>query len=191
MLDAAVRLASEGKTLTVPEVAEAALVSTATAYRYFPNTRALMFEVATRQTQPELDEIVAGLPVEPADRIAQLVSSIADFQLENESLWRAVLGASLERWFSQTEREEDERVPVRGSHRIDAVDAALSPLRDTMAPELYRRLTMATMLVCGIEALVSARDACGLEPAEVNEVMRWAARALHDAAVREAGNAAG
>lgn len=181
-------MASEGRTPTVPEVAEAALVSTATAYRYFPNTRVLMVEVATRQTQPELDEIVAGLPDDPADRVAALVGSIADFQLENETLWRAVLGASLERWFSQTESDSDDRVPVRGSHRMDAVDAALSPLRDTVSPELYRRLTMATMLVCGIEALVSARDACGMEASEVSDVMQWAARALHDAAVREAGH---
>ena len=46
---------------------------------------------------------------------------------------------------------------------------------------------MATMLVCGMEALVAARDACGLEPDEATEVMRWAAQALLQAARQQSG----
>jgi hypothetical protein len=44
---------------------------------------------------------------------------------------------------------------------------------------------MATMLVCGLEALVAARDACGLEPDEAIGVMRWAAGGLLQVAVTE------
>ena len=44
---------------------------------------------------------------------------------------------------------------------------------------------MATMLVCGMEALVAARDACGLETDEATDVMRWAAQALLQVALRD------
>ncbi|WP_051581121.1 TetR/AcrR family transcriptional regulator [Pseudonocardia acaciae] len=185
LIDAAVRLATEGRSPTIPEVAEEALVSTATAYRYFSNTRELMFEVAARQAQPRIEDLVEALPAGPEERIDVLVARIAEFQLESEPLWRAVLGATLERWFAEAEVAESERVPVRGSQRLDAVTAALAPLRDTLPSEELRRLTMATMLVCGVEAMVAARDACGLEPAEAKETMRWAARALQRAALHD------
>jgi hypothetical protein len=44
---------------------------------------------------------------------------------------------------------------------------------------------MATMVVCGTEAMVAARDACVLEPIEAREVIQWAARAMLRSAVHE------
>jgi hypothetical protein len=81
--------------------------------------------------------------------------------------------------------DPDARVPTRGSNRLDMVQGAMAPLAEKLPPELHRRLIMATMLVCGMEALVAARDACGLEPDEATEVMRWAAQALLQVALRD------
>jgi AcrR family transcriptional regulator len=185
LIDAAFRLSSEGRTLSMPEVAEEALVSPATAYRYFPNMRVLMLEVATREAQPKIDDLLAVLPEDPEERIDALVTVVTGFQFGNEALWRAVLSAILERWLAQADLPERERVPIRGGHRLESVEVALAPLTETMPPDQHRRLVMATMLVCGVEAMVSARDACGLDRAEAVDVMRWAARALQRAAVWE------
>jgi AcrR family transcriptional regulator len=185
LIDAAFRLSSEGRTLSMPEVAEEALVSPATAYRYFPNMRVLMLEVATREAQPKIDDLLAVLPEDPEERIDALVTVVTGFQFDNEALWRAVLSAILERWLAQADLPERERVPIRGGHRLESVEVALAPLTETMPPDQHRRLVMATMLVCGVEAMVSARDACGLDRAEAVDVMRWAARALQRAAVWE------
>ncbi|MEW1830309.1 hypothetical protein [Streptomyces sp. NPDC088196] len=69
---------------------------------------------------------------------------------------------------------------------------ALEPLTDTLPPDLQRRLTMAVTLVYGIEALIATRDACGLDPEEAQDVMRWAASALLEKAMHEApGDARG
>lgn len=65
---------------------------------------------------------------------------------------------------------------------------ALAPLEPVLDPALHQRLTSAVMLVYGMEAMVTARDACHLDPAETVQVMRWAARSLLEAALREAGN---
>ena len=127
---------------------------------------------------------MADLPDDPAGRIDEVVRRIAEIQFGDEALWRAMLRADLERWAQQAALDPEARVPTRGSNRLDMVQA-LAPLAEKLPPQLHRRLIMATMLVCGMEALVAARDACGLEPDEASQVMRWAAQALLQAALRD------
>jgi len=185
IVDAAAALGQQGQSPTMAEVAEAALVSPATVYRYFANTQSLMLEVATREAQPKIDAALADLPEDPEERIDALVATVTRFQFENEALWRSVLKAILERWLSQVDVPERDRLPIRGSHRLESVEKVLAPLTAVLPAAEHRRLIMATMLVCGVEAMVSARDACGLDAAEATEVMRWAARALQRQAVQE------
>ena len=182
LVDAARSLAANGRPLTIVDVAEAAQVSSATAYRYFSNPQDLLLETVIAP----VPEILSDLPDQPADRIDELVRRLAEHQLGDESLWRAVLQASLERWSQQVQLGPESQVPTRGRHRLEMTEHALAPLADRLSPDLHRRLVMATMLVCGMEALVAARDACGLEPDEAKDVMRWAAQALLHAAVAEA-----
>ena len=181
LVDAAKTLAANGRPLTIADVAEAAQVSVATAYRYFSNPNDLVLEAAT----PRVPQIMADLPDDPADRIDEVVRRLAEIQFGDEALWRAMLRADLERWAQEAGLDPEARVPTRGSNRLDMVQEALAPLAEKLPPELHRRLIMATMLVCGMEALVAARDACGLEPDEATEVMRWAAQALLQVALRD------
>ena len=53
LLQAAARLMKQGRHPTLEEVAEEALVSRATAYRYFPSMEALMVEAAVDVAVPE------------------------------------------------------------------------------------------------------------------------------------------
>ena len=181
LVDAAKTLAANGRPLTIADVAEAAQVSVATAYRYFSNPNDLILEAAT----PRVPQIMADLPDDPADRIDEVVRRLAEIQFGDEALWRAMLRADLERWAHEAVLDPAARVPTRGSNRLDMVQEALAPLAEKLPPELHRTLIMATMLVCGMEALVAARDACGLEPDEATEVMRWAAQALLQVALRD------
>ncbi|WP_217554078.1 TetR/AcrR family transcriptional regulator, partial [Streptomyces sp. GbtcB6] len=153
----------------------------ATAYRYFSSPQELIRETRTLLRGPD---VTADLPADPAGRVDAVVSRVADMQLANEPAWRAMLGASLERYFRQSDGQE-EPFPTRSRNRLDLSRTALDPLAATLPPAALRRLTMALTLVYGVEALVSTRDVCDLEPAEAKDVMRWAARALLDAALRE------
>jgi AcrR family transcriptional regulator len=185
LVDAARALAANGRPLSIADVAETAQVSVATAYRYFSNPHDLVLEAAAHEAAtPRVREIMADLPNDPADRIDDVVRRLAEFQFGDEALWRALLRAELERWAQQAALDPEARVPTRGSSRLNMVQEALAPLAEKLSPEVHRRLIMATMLVCGMEALVSARDACGLEPDEATDVMRWAAQALLQAALR-------
>lgn len=181
LVDAAKALAANGRPLTIADVAEAAQVSVATAYRYFSSPNDLVLEAAT----PRVPQIMADLPDDPADRIDEVVRRLAEIQFGDEALWRAILRADLERWAQQAVLDPEARVPTRGSNRLDIVQEALAPLAVKLPPQLHRRLIMATMLVCGMEALVAARDACGLERDEAIKVMRWAAQALLQVALRD------
>jgi AcrR family transcriptional regulator len=185
LLDAAVQLIHAGHTPATAQVAETAQVSTATAYRYFSNTHALVLEVANRESAQRIDALVAALPDDPEQRIEMLVGAIAGFQLEHEALWRGVLDARLQRCRPRAEALEHEHKPVRGGARLHAVRAALAPLSESLGAQRYRQLVMATMVVCGAEAMVAARDACALEPVEAREVIQWAARAMLRSAVHE------
>jgi AcrR family transcriptional regulator len=181
LIEAAKTLAANGRPLTIADVAEAAQVSVATAYRYFSNPNDLVLEAAT----PRVPQIMADLPDDPANRIDEVVRRLAEIQFGDEAMWRAILRADLERWAHEAALDPEARVPTRGSNRLDMVQEALAPLAEKLLPQLHRRLIMATMLVCGMEALVAARDACGLEPDEASQVMRWAAQALLQAALRD------
>ncbi|MGX9889872.1 TetR/AcrR family transcriptional regulator [Streptomyces sp. NPDC002276] len=193
LTEAAVALIREGRTVTIAEAAEAADVSLATAYRYFSSPQELLQETQLLVRTPDF---TADLPADPAERLDTLISRVAEFQLGDEAMWRALVRASLERWSTQHEHEHghgheggEPEIPTRNQTRLGYTRTALEPLADTLPPELHRRLTMAVTLVYGAEALIASRDACGLDPEEARDVMRWAASALLEKAVREAPDA--
>ena len=186
LLDAAMELARHGHSPSIAEVAEAARVSVATAYRYFPNPQSLWSDMATRTGGPGYLDFLNHLPEDPEAAIDVVVREIAQLQLADEALWRGVLRATLDRWFNQADLPEEERVPVRGIARLEMARKALAPLRDTLAPKAFERLTNAVVLVFGLEPMITTRDTCGLSPEAATELMRWAAQALVRAALADA-----
>ncbi|MFI6871678.1 TetR/AcrR family transcriptional regulator [Nocardia sp. NPDC050406] len=189
LLDAAIALAKDGRSPSIPEVAEAARVSTATAYRYFPNPQSLWADLASREQTLRGDffRVVEELTGDDAEqRIDTVVRRTAEMQLADEVLWRTVLRATLDRWFEQQELPESERVPVRGTTRLELARAAVEPLADRLSPARLDRLVHAITLVFGVEALVSTRDSCALDPEGAADLMVWSARALVRAALAEA-----
>lgn len=192
LLDAAIALAKDGRSPSIPEVAEAARVSPATAYRYFPNPQSLWADLASREQTLRGDffSVVEGLTGDDAEeRVATVVRRTAEMQLADEVLWRTVLRATLDRWFEQQDAPESERVPVRGTTRIELARRALEPLTDRLPPARLDRLVNAVALVFGVEAVVSTRDTCGLDQDGAIELMVWSARALVRAAITEAAQA--
>ncbi|HEY0717513.1 MAG TPA: helix-turn-helix domain-containing protein, partial [Streptosporangiaceae bacterium] len=96
IVDAAKRLAESGAEITMPAVARAALVSEATAYRYFPDLASLLRE-ADDGTWPSPEEALA--PVADSTDLVQRVAFAADFLcrgvLGNQSAVRAMIAASI------------------------------------------------------------------------------------------------
>ncbi len=171
LVDAARALLAEGITPTVEQAATAASIARATAYRYFPNQRALLTATFPEVAEPSL--LGASPPDDPEARLEIVVDAIGRQAVQHEAELRHMLRLSLE---PDPARRGD--LPFRTGRRIVWVTDALAPLEGRLPePELHR-LVYAVAATVGIDALVWLTDIAGLSREQALEVMRWSARAL-------------
>jgi AcrR family transcriptional regulator len=183
LLRAASRLLSQGRRPTLDEVAEEALISRATAFRYFPGIEALLVEAALDLATPEPDQLFAGDSSEdPVTRLQRVDAALHDMILANEPALRAMLVHSLQR--SNGSAPEGE-TPVRQNRRSPLIDAALAPVRDQFAPGGLALLTKALALVIGTEGMIVFKDVLQLDDIEARRVKSWMIHALVEAARRK------
>ena len=96
MLKTAIDLMQRGETPSVSQAAEAAGVSRATAYRYFPSQAALVQAVVDEGLGPILSWDSALADAE--ERVDDLLRSSSRRIVEFESTFKAALKLSLEQW---------------------------------------------------------------------------------------------
>ena len=179
LLQAAARLMKQGRKPSLEEIAEEALVSRATAYRYFPNVEALLLEAPLDLAIPEAEEIFRDGPAkDPVARLELVDTAFHDMILENEKPLRLMLAKALERGAAS---DEDD-LPGRQNRRSPLIEAALAPTRGAMRPASLDMLEKALALIIGSEAMIVCKDVLQIDDAEARKVKRWAIRALVDAA---------
>jgi AcrR family transcriptional regulator len=184
MLETAISLMQQGETPSVTEVAEAAGVSRATAYRYYPSQADLVHAVVDEALGPILgwESEYAGAE----DRVDDLLESSMPRIFEFEATFKAALKLSLEQWALRQAGELGEEPPFQRGHRVELLQQAIAPLKKTLPRRQFQRLAQALSLTYGLEALIILQDLWGLEPREVQNVTQWAAAALVRAALSEA-----
>ena len=183
LLQAATRLLKQGHTPTLEEVAEEALVSRATAYRYFPGIEALLLEAALDVAVPEPEAIFGPTPTDdPIARVEQAEAALHGMIVENEAPLRMMLAHSMEQRIKANASGGAE-VPVRQNRRTGLIEAALAPARGRFDPPKLELLTAALALVVGTEAMVVFKDVLQMKDKDAAKVKRWAIRALVEAAM--------
>lgn len=179
IVEAATRLLKGGTTPSVAAAAEAAKVSRATAYRYFPTPEALHMEIAgVTPTYAPVEQMVQDLrDDEDAEaRLAGFSKLCNAVTFANESQMRMALKVYLDTWFQGGERA---RTPeVREGRRMRWLEEVLQPLKRGSTPKQWRRLQAAVALTVGPDAMVIMKDVCRLEDEEAQEVLAWAALTL-------------
>lgn len=190
IVDAAINLLRDGVTPTVQAAAQAAKVSRATAYRYFPTQDSLLTEVLSVTPSTEVvDELLDRLPdSEIEERLEVLVDRFNRIALESEAEYRAALRVYLETWFEAgMGSEEGEDTPrLRAGRRMRWLARVLAPLRDRMTEREWERLRRSLSLTIGIDSIVILKDVCGLEDEdEIVDLLRWTARVIFDRALEE------
>lgn len=181
LLQAAARLMQQGRTPSLEEVAAEALVSRATAYRYFPSMEALLVEAAVDVAVPEAAELFRGVASnDPVGRLERVDAALQDTILANDAPVRMMLAHALER----SVRGGEPELPLRQNRRTPLIEAALGPARREFRPAALRMLSRALALVLGTEAMLVCKDVLRLDTAEARKLRRWAIRALVDAARR-------
>ena len=183
LLAAAGRLLREGRTPDMDDVAREAMVSRATAYRYFPSIEALLVEAPLDGAVPGPDDVFAGdASTDPAQRVDRAEAALHESVYRNANQLRAMLAASLER---KAQGDNGDDIPVRQNRRPPLIEAALAPARDQLTPAAYDKLVAALALVFGTESMIVFSDVLGLDEKTARRVKSWAARALVRAAIEE------
>lgn len=125
LLQAAARLLKEGRTPTLDEVAEEALVSRATAYRYFPSIESLMVEASVDVAIPGGEDLFRdNSSLDPVVRLQLVETTLYDTFLAHEPLLRALLAHTIQQGIHA---DADSKVPRRQNRRSPLIEAALEP----------------------------------------------------------------
>jgi AcrR family transcriptional regulator len=187
IMEGARTLLREGKVPSVADAAEAAGVSRATAYRYFPTQGALVrgaVDAGLVRGRSAWEEWL-GDAEELTERVERYVSLIFGLMRENEALMRGYLLLALEQWAKLQAGEELGEEPIKRGGRLEAISATLEPFTEQLDDEAIRRLSVALSLLVGIEAHIILRDIWGLADDEAREISLWMARVLAEAAAEE------
>jgi AcrR family transcriptional regulator len=153
---------ASGGEITMPDVARRALVSEATAYRYFPDLASLLREaLAGIWDSPEHTMAPMAGSDDPVERIGFAAEVLLREVLAHQGAVRAMIAASV---------TKPAAAGLRPGRRIGLIDEALRPLNATMAvrhPAEFEQLKRGLAIVVSAEALFTLTDLLGLahEPA--------------------------
>ena len=187
MLDTAMELMECGVIPSVSEVAEAAGVSRATAYRYFPTQAAMIQAAVDAALGPILDWHSDSPDAE--DRVSKLITFAYPRLDTYETTLRAALQLAIAQWARQQAGALGEEQPIVRGNRKKLLTEALQPLEGELRRPAFDRLAQSLSLIFGTEALVVLKDIWGLDGKEARRVAVWAGHALVRAAVSENANA--
>ena len=179
----------QGETPTVAQVAEAALVATSTAYRYFPSQEALVAEALLDEAiRPDLEAVYAAAktPGSAAARLDAVVRADHALVIKHEAAFRATIRSQLAVGVG-----DPHTAPRRPGNRLRYLAEALAPLHDQLGAARLERLVTALAMCVGMESIMVTADIRGLASAEAEAVKRWAAAALLQAALDEAATTEG
>ncbi|MCZ4498115.1 MAG: regulatory protein TetR [Marmoricola sp.] len=172
LLQAAGKLLSAGQQPSVAAAAEEALVSVATAYRYFATADELWTEAAQELTFDEewftgIERLIEEAGEDIAARAVVAARATVEEALEKPYFFRRAALAGQQQWFAQQADPEASDAPVRAGRRNRIIQAVLAPLRQQGNEDAVRRLEAALTVLLGAEVMISLVDVARLEPDDV------------------------
>ena len=180
LIDAAIAMRDEGQHPTLAQVAERAMVSRATAYRYFPSLEALISETAADREMKPLESFWRPGD-DPVNGIGQAANALNSLLLEDEIGLHVMERSFMTVWLEN----ESHETPLRPGRRMSYIEPIVDSLKDVLTPRARKRLKQALSIVIGTEALIAVRDISGASVEESLDSAAWAARALVRQALAE------
>ena len=177
IVQAAAELSRTGREVTMPEVARSALVSEATAYRYFPDLASVLREaLAGIWASPEESLAPVAYTDDPVERIGYATEILLREVLAYQGAVRPMIAAAVTK----------PGVTRQPGRRFGLIEEALRPLEDTMAvqqPARFEQLKRGLAVVVSAESLFTLTDLCGLTPEQAIASATRTARTLTTAAI--------
>lgn len=189
LLDSAAELVREGRPPSIPEAAERALVSVATAYRYFSSAEDLWWEASnlaiSQEALAESEQRVEAAGPDPQARLEALIRGVGFRMLDDQVPYRQITKIAMEQWFHQLDAPTNERVPVRQGRRNEQIRQVVAPLQGRLPKKDIDRLAHALGLIVGSEAMIALTDAVGLDIPAAKKTLLDASRWLLAGALAE------
>jgi AcrR family transcriptional regulator len=183
LLTAAARLLKSGRMPDMDAVAREAMVSRATAYRYFPTIESLLIEAPLDDAILDPKQLFANdSSSDPETRIDKAEAMLHKMCYANEAQLRAMLAASLTR---HADASNGVTVPVRQNRRTPLIETALSPARNRFSKSSYRTLCAALAVIFGTESMIVFSDVLGISHTRARQIKSWATRSLVRAALHK------
>jgi AcrR family transcriptional regulator len=156
IVDASRALTRSGAEVTVPRIAERAMVSEATMYRYFPDLNSLLRETLAG-LWPDPAEALA--PVEASRDPAERVAFACEFLLRGVHAYQGSVRAAISLTITAPATAGE-----RPGLRFGLIDHALAPFAASLTPAAMTRLKLGLAVVVSAEAFFTLTDLCGLAP---------------------------
>lgn len=174
----------------MPEAAERALVSVATAYRYFSSAEDLWWEASDQAfgeqtTLSQAQKRIEAAGSDPQARLEALVRTVGFQMLDDQLPYRRIAKSALEQWFRQAASSPADRVPIRQGRRNQQIRDVVAPLEERLPKKDVERIAHALGLVIGSEAMISLTDAVGLDVPAAKKTLLDASRWLLAGALAE------
>jgi AcrR family transcriptional regulator len=179
ILAACDELVLSGAEVTMPEVAARALVSEATAYRYFPDLISLLQE-AMEGLWPAAGQALA--PVADSRDPVRRVAFACEYLLRGVHAYQGAVRAMISYTVTAPAQAR-----ARPGVRFGLIDYALAPFEAAaspggLAPDAMTRLKQDLAIVVSAEAFFVLTDLCGLAPDDAIESAARTAATLTRAA---------
>ncbi|HEY9066790.1 MAG TPA: TetR/AcrR family transcriptional regulator [Burkholderiaceae bacterium] len=181
LIDAALALRDEGHNPTFAEVAERALVSRATAYRYFSSVEALVSETAADRGMKPLERFWQPGD-DPVEGIGQAAIELTQLLIEDEVGLHVMERSFMTVWLESDSRDTS----LRPGRRMGYIEPIVDSLKEVLTPAARKRLKQALSMVMGTEAVIAMRDIGRASSEEALAAAAWAARSLVSQALAEA-----
>lgn len=182
LIEAALALCEGGRKPSFSEVAERAMVSRATAYRYYSSVEDLISDATFERAVPALESFCRLGHDDPAEVAARAARTMNKMLLDDEVGLHAVERSFMSAWLDNP----PESRPPRPARRMQYVGPIVESLKSELTPAARRRLAHALAMLMGTEAALSLRDVGGASTEEALAASGWAAQALVRQALSEA-----
>jgi AcrR family transcriptional regulator len=172
---AARALTETGAEVNMPAIAIRALVSEATAYRYFPDLVSLLSEAMDGVwPAPETALAPVAASTDPVERIGYATEFLLRGVLRYQGTVRAMIAGTITR---------PQTAGMRPGQRFALMDYALTPLAGRLDAGALERLKQDLAMVMSAEALFTLTDLCGLSGDDAVAAAVRTARTITAAAV--------
>jgi AcrR family transcriptional regulator len=166
LLAAARALLERKEQVTVTAAAAEAMISKATAYRYFATSDALMREAALDGYWLSPEDVI-GDASEVRERVRRVNAYLFAHTRRHESAHRYFLAKALEAWVAEGGKPKSQ---LRLGRRLPMYELALEPLRTSMSKAAFRHLVLCLAGASGIESYIALKDMCQLDDAMADEI---------------------